>query len=113
MTQEQTLQAPTHDCRKAFAETLSELARADVILTSYPLIVRDLEELGLGERLAEELQADGELAAFEIGKSARDRDAADAGEVGGDGEDIREIHLQRIVRAFTQFESRDRRSRRN
>jgi transketolase len=29
MTQEQTLQAPTHDCRKAFAEELIALARED------------------------------------------------------------------------------------
>jgi hypothetical protein len=50
----------------------------------------DLEEFRLAEVGAEDLQADGEIfSAIEIRGAAGDGDARDAGEVGGEGENIR------------------------
>lgn len=49
----------------------------------------DLEELRLTEVGGEDLQADGEIgSAVEVGDAAGHRDAGDAGEVGGEGEDV-------------------------
>src|SRR5262249_5212643 len=71
--------------------------------------VRDLENRFFAERFAEELQADGQFWRFR--KTTRNTDAANTREVTGDGEDVREIHLQRVVRFFTDLECRGRRCR--
>src|SRR6516165_4520073 len=41
---------------------------------------------------------------IQLGESARDADSADAGQVGCDRENVGEIHLQWVSKAFTQFE---------
>src|SRR5204863_9863592 len=60
-----------------------------------------------------QLQTDRQAMPIDVGETTRHADSANTGEIRGAGEDIREIHLQGIVRAFAQFESWDRRSRRN
>src|SRR6266403_3934910 len=51
--------------------------------------------------------------AIGLGEAARHTDSTNSGEIRGAGEDIRKIHLQRIVHAFAEFERRHRGSRRN
>ena len=50
------------------------------------------------------MQADGELGVFDFGEAAGDGDAGVAGEVGGDGEDVGEVHFQRVAGALAGFE---------
>ena len=67
--------------------------------------VGNVEEAGFVERLADELEADGELDAVDGGEAAGDGDAGIAREVGGDGENVREIHFQRVAGALAGLES--------
>ena len=50
---------------------------------------------------------------FSSGKPAWNAERADPGQIGGDRENIGQIHVQRIGRALTEFEGRLGRSRRN
>jgi len=63
--------------------------------------VADAEEHGLVEGLGKDLEADGEAAR---GETAGEAEAGNAGEVDGDGEDIREIHLEGVVEFFAEGE---------
>lgn len=75
--------------------------------------VSDLEEAAFGEGGAKELQADRELWAGGVllGEAAGEADAADAGEVGGDREDVGQVHREWVFRAFADLEGGDRRGR--
>src|SRR5579862_2108735 len=75
--------------------------------------MRHLEELAFGEWFPEQLQAYRQRAAIDLREPAWDRDAADSGEVGGNGEDVREVHLQRIVTPVAGLERGLRRGRRD
>jgi hypothetical protein len=66
------------------------------------------------ERFAEDLQTDRKLSAlFAFREPARKADPANARKIGGIGENIGQIHLQRIFGALSNFEGRRRRSRRD
>ena len=60
-----------------------------------------LEDGGFVEVFAHDLDADRKAIS---GGAAGDADAADSGERGGDGVDIREVHGHGIVGFFTDFE---------
>ena len=60
----------------------------------------------------EDLHADGQVR-FVFRLPAGHRDAGDAGQAGGDGVDVREVHLEGIVQALAEFESGDGRGRGN
>ena len=52
----------------------------------------------------EDLEAGGEVfPAIEVGAAAGDGDAGDAGEVGGDGENVGEVFLERIAGNTADF----------
>ena len=63
--------------------------------------VGDAEHDFLAPFGADDLEADGELVG---GEAAGDGDAADAGEVDGDGEDVGEIHLERVLCPLAELE---------
>ena len=62
----------------------------------------------LGERRGHELEADRQVG---LGKSARNADPGDTGEVGRDRIDVGQIHRQRVGRALADRESGRRRRR--
>lgn len=62
-----------------------------------------LEESGFIEGFGDELEADGEVSTFVGDGAAGDADGGEAGEVGGDGEDVFKIGLQRVANEFTEF----------
>ena len=64
--------------------------------------VGDPENGLLAERFSQQLQADGEFGSS--GEAAGDAHAADAGQVGGDCEDVDQVHLQRVIHLFADFE---------
>ena len=66
--------------------------------------IGDPQKTGFVERLAEELETDGELFPVFLNQSTRDADPADSGEVGCDGKDVCEIHAERVVDSFANFE---------
>ena len=72
--------------------------------------VRNLQDARFIQRFAEQLQSDRQLFPVQLRKSAWQTDSADAGEIARVRENVREVHLQRIGRALTEFERRGRRS---
>ena len=62
----------------------------------------DGEEIGLLERLADELKTDGQTT---LGETARDRHPRQTGEVDAERVDIEEVHCKRIG-FFPDFERR-------
>ena len=62
----------------------------------------------LVERAAEELQADGQTP----GEAAGERQAGEAGQVRGHGEDVGQVHLQRVAGLLAEAEGRAGRRRR-
>jgi len=64
----------------------------------------DSEQLRLFKRLAQQLQADRQSFPFRLRKAAWNGDAAVPREIGGDGEDVREIHPHRVVATLAEFE---------
>src|SRR6266702_3193690 len=75
--------------------------------------VGDLQNGLFAKRFAEQLQAYrkfwGQRSRFRVagrGEAAGNTDPADAGDVRSDGENIGQIHLERVVRFFTDFERR-------
>src|SRR2546425_8757975 len=74
--------------------------------------VGDLEQARFVEMFGEDLHADGQVRlVFRL--PARHGDAGDAGQAGGDGVYVREVHLEGIVQALAEFESGDGRGRGN
>src|SRR2546427_12218909 len=73
--------------------------------------MRDLQNGFLTKRPTEQLQADRKFwgcgfRAASGSETAGDADPADASDIRSDGENIGQIHLQRVVRFFTDFERR-------
>ena len=62
-----------------------------------------LEEGGFVEGFGYELEADGEVGAFVGDGAAGDADGGEAGEVGGDGEDVFKVGLERVAGEFAEF----------
>ena len=57
-----------------------------------------MEQFRFSQMRGEDLEADGEVfPAVEIGAAAGDGNAGDAGEVGGEGENVGEVFVERIV----------------
>ena len=73
--------------------------------------VDNFQERLFAKRFSEQLQTNGQLRILR--EAARNADAADARQVAGNGENIAQIHLQRIVRLLADLERRRRRSRRH
>src|SRR5205807_2983427 len=67
--------------------------------------VGELEDAGFAERGAEDLEADGEV--FLRRFAAGDGDARDTGERAGNGVDVGEVHLKRVVGLFAEFKGGD------
>lgn len=67
--------------------------------------VADAQEAALAEGAAQKLESHGEIDPVAVGKSAGEAEAADAGEVRGDREDVGEVHLERIISLLTKSES--------
>src|SRR5262249_22401686 len=72
--------------------------------------VGELEHAGFAEDWAEDLKANGEifLRRFATGHG----NAGHTRQRAGDGVDVGEIHLERVIGFFAEFEGRDGRSRR-
>ena len=66
--------------------------------------VGDLEQFGLAEGLADQLEPHGERFSIHLGESAREADAADPGQIDGDGENVGEVHPQRVVAPVAHLE---------
>jgi len=64
----------------------------------------DPQEAALAEGAAKELKSHREIDAVAVGESAREAQTADAGQIGGDREDIRQVHLEGVVGLLTQAE---------
>lgn len=76
-----------------------------MVLLALLIRVGRADQRFLRERLADDLQADGQaLAAL----AARDGDARQAGEVQGDGADVLQVHLQRVCNHLADLEGRRR-----
>src|SRR5215831_2465271 len=69
----------------------------------------NLQEHILAERRRNDLQSNGQLMAC---KPTGQRERRQAGQVHWNGEDIREVHLQRVSEALPETERWDRRDRR-
>ncbi len=67
--------------------------------------VGDGEEIVFLERLADDLETDGEVA---LGKATGDGEGREAGQVHIDGEDVAQVHRDRIIHPFSEFEGRSR-----
>ena len=65
--------------------------------------VRRLQQVGLAEHRPHELQADGQAPGR---KAAGHRNAGNPAQVGGNGEDVRQVHGQRVIHLFPQTEGR-------
>ena len=61
------------------------------------------EDLLLPEMVGQNLQADGQPL---LAETARKRKPWEAGQIARDREDVREVHLQRIIHLLPQFEGR-------
>src|SRR5271165_1484835 len=75
--------------------------------------IGNLEHGRFIEFRTEYLETDGELFSFLFQKSAWYADPADPRHICGQGENVGQIHAQRIACAFTEFERRGRRRRAN
>src|SRR5688572_2520931 len=85
-------------------------ARAALVPLGRALVhARDAQELVLGERGAEQLEPDREGPGA-AGEAAGDADAGDGGDVAGDGEDVGEVHLERVAALLADLERGRRRS---
>ena len=71
----------------------------------------ELQNRLLAEGFAQQLEADWQFRIFR--ETAGQAQAADARQIAGDGENVREIHLQGVVGFFPQFKCRGRGSRRD
>src|SRR5207248_2675207 len=65
----------------------------------------DAEQPGFAEGGAEELKAEGE-GLVARGEAAGEADAGDGGDVARDGEDVAEVHLQRVAGLLAGLEGR-------
>ena len=65
--------------------------------------VRDAQELRFLEGPPEQLQANRQTLPVQLREAAGQRDAAVTGEVGGDGEDVGQVHAHRVVAAFADI----------
>src|SRR6478672_7925911 len=62
--------------------------------------IGDPQESAFGERLAKELKTYREFSSALVDESAGDADPANSREIGGNRENIRKVHFQRIAGAF-------------
>ena len=66
----------------------------------------DAEETAFSEGASQKLESYGKIDSVSVGKAAGEAQTADAGEVGGDREDVGQIHFEGIVGLLTQSEGR-------
>jgi hypothetical protein len=66
--------------------------------------VADAQEAALAEGATQKLKSHGEINAVAVGESAGEAEAADAGKVRGDREDVGEVHLERVIGLLAKSE---------
>ena len=64
----------------------------------------DAQQAALAEGAAQKLESHGEINAVAVGESAWEAEAADAGEVRSDREDVGKVHLERIIGLLAKSE---------
>ena len=64
----------------------------------------DPQQSALAEGAAKELKSHRQVDAVAVGESAREAQTAYAGQIGGDREDVGQVHLERVIGLLTQAE---------